>query len=57
MEEFFAQGDRELELGLPPSPGFNRSTTLIPQAQARRASNTTPAPLPYHSRVIRVQFP
>lgn len=33
MEEFFCQGDRELELGLPISPLCDRSVTCIPESQ------------------------
>lgn len=33
MEEFFCQGDRELELGLPISPLCDRSVTCIPECQ------------------------
>jgi calcium/calmodulin-dependent 3',5'-cyclic nucleotide phosphodiesterase len=33
VEEFFRQGDREQELGLPYSPLCDRSTTLVPESQ------------------------
>lgn len=33
LEEFFQQGDREQELGLPFSPLCDRQTTVIPQSQ------------------------
>ncbi|CAH3119216.1 unnamed protein product [Porites lobata] len=33
MEEFFCQGDREMELGLPISPLCDRSVTCIPESQ------------------------
>lgn len=33
MEEFFCQGDRELEMGLPISPLCDRSVTCIPESQ------------------------
>ncbi|XP_048580022.1 dual specificity calcium/calmodulin-dependent 3',5'-cyclic nucleotide phosphodiesterase 1B isoform X2 [Nematostella vectensis] len=33
MEEFFTQGDMEIELGLDVSPLCDRSTTLIPESQ------------------------
>eukprot|EP00164_Ancoracysta_twista_P002811 GFYU01003740.1.p1 GENE.GFYU01003740.1~~GFYU01003740.1.p1 ORF type:complete len:283 (+),score=71.31 GFYU01003740.1:1149-1997(+) len=33
MKEFFDQGDREKELGLPVSPGMDRSKVTIPKAQ------------------------
>jgi len=33
MEEFFCQGDREMELGLPLSPLCDRSVTCIPESQ------------------------
>ncbi|XP_055331385.1 dual specificity calcium/calmodulin-dependent 3',5'-cyclic nucleotide phosphodiesterase 1A-like isoform X8 [Paramacrobiotus metropolitanus] len=33
LEEFFQQGDREKELGLPFSPLCDRQTTVIPQSQ------------------------
>lgn len=32
-EEFFAQGDREAQLGLPVSPGFDRKTATLPMSQ------------------------
>ncbi|CAH3161548.1 unnamed protein product [Pocillopora meandrina] len=33
MEEFFCQGDREIEMGLPISPLCDRSVTCIPESQ------------------------
>ena len=33
MDEFFAQGDRELELGMPVSPMFDRATVVRPVMQ------------------------
>ncbi|UYV62211.1 PDE1C [Cordylochernes scorpioides] len=33
MEEFFRQGDKEHELGLPYSPLCDRNATLIPESQ------------------------
>lgn len=33
MQEFFRQGDREAELGLPISPGFDRKTASLPSSQ------------------------
>jgi len=33
MEEFFCQGDRELEMGLPISPLCDRSVTCVPESQ------------------------
>ena len=33
IEEFFRQGDREKEMGLPCSPLCDRNTTLIPESQ------------------------
>lgn len=33
IEEFFRQGDREKELGLPCSPLCDRNTTAVPESQ------------------------
>ncbi|CAG14707.1 unnamed protein product, partial [Tetraodon nigroviridis] len=39
MEEFFRQGDKEVELGLPFSPLCDRNTTMIAQSQIGECSN------------------
>lgn len=33
LKEFFDQGDKERDLGLPISPGFDRKTTTLPMSQ------------------------
>ncbi|CAK9292600.1 unnamed protein product [Gordionus sp. m RMFG-2023] len=33
MQEFFRQGDQELEMGLPFSPLCDKTTTLVPESQ------------------------
>lgn len=45
MQEFFQQGDRELELGLPISPGFDRRVASLPSSQLVRVRASS-LPLP-----------
>lgn len=41
LEEFFLQGDKERELGLPFSPLCDRKNTLVAESQIGRSSLTT----------------
>ena len=41
MEEFFKQGEKEKELGLPCSPLCDRENTLVAESQIGKEKNST----------------
>uniref|UniRef100_A0A8D2P8U7 3',5'-cyclic-nucleotide phosphodiesterase n=1 Tax=Zosterops lateralis melanops TaxID=1220523 RepID=A0A8D2P8U7_ZOSLA len=45
MEEFFRQGDKEAELGLPFSPLCDRTSTLVAQSQIGESWGMSPVPV------------